>query len=270
MKPPPFHYRKPDELDEALALLAQPGSVALAGGQDLVPLLNSRQVRPSTVVDLAGLEPLRGITGGAEDVRIGALTRHRDILDSPVVRGRLGLLHLAAGHIGHGAIRNRGTFGGSCASALPGAELPTALVTLGASMHLVSAEGRRSLSAAEFFGGQHRTALWPGELVETVAVPVPPDGASWSFAEHTRRGAFKFPLISVAVLRTPAAAARIVVGGGVMGPVAVEADSTGALQELADRLALADEPQAGRLYKARIARSLIERCSRSTEATDTP
>jgi carbon-monoxide dehydrogenase medium subunit len=106
VKPPPFHYRKPDRPDEALALLARPGSVALAGGQDLVPLLNSRRIRPSTLVDITALEPLRGITADAEGVRIGALTRHRDVLDSPVVRRRLGLLHLAAGHIGHGPRRS--------------------------------------------------------------------------------------------------------------------------------------------------------------------
>jgi carbon-monoxide dehydrogenase medium subunit len=269
VKPPPFHYRKPAGLDEALALLAEPGAVALAGGQDLVPLLNSRRIRPSTVVDIDAVEALRGITGDTDGIRIGALTRHRDVLDSVVVRDRLALLHLAAGHIGHGAIRNRGTLGGSCASALPGAELPTALVALGASMHLVSTGGRRSLPAATFFGGQ-RTALRPGELVEAVTVPVPRGGVSWSFAEHTRRGAFKFPLISVAVLRAPGAVARIVVGGGATGPVAVEPDDAAGLPELADRLALADEAQAGRLYKARIARSLIEQCWRSTEVTGTP
>jgi aerobic carbon-monoxide dehydrogenase medium subunit len=274
VKPPPFHYRKPAELDQALALLAEPGAVALAGGQDLVPLLNSRRIRPSTVVDIDAVEALRGITTDGDGIRLGALTRHRDVLDSVVVRDRLALLHLAAGHIGHGAIRNRGTLGGSCASALPGAELPTALVTLGASMHLVSTGGHRSLPAATFFGGRgpggQRTALRPGELLEAVTVPVPPEGASWSFAEHTRRGAFKFPLISVAVLRTPGAVARIVVGGGATGPLAIEPDDAAGPQELADRLALADEPQAGRLYKARIARSLVERCSRSTEVTETP
>jgi carbon-monoxide dehydrogenase medium subunit len=274
VKPPPFHYRKPAGLDEALALLAEPGAVALAGGQDLVPLLNSRRIRPSTVVDIVAVEALRGITGDGDGIRLGALTRHRDVLDSVVVRDRLALLHLAAGHIGHGAIRNRGTLGGSCASALPGAEFPTVLVALGASMHLVSADGRRSLPAATFFGGQglggRQTALREGELVEAVTVPVPRGGASWSFAEHTRRGAFKFPLITVAVLRTPGAVARIVVGGGATGPVAVEPDDPAGPRELADRLALADEPQAGRFYKARIARSLIEQCSQSTEVTETP
>jgi carbon-monoxide dehydrogenase medium subunit len=279
VKPPPFHYHRPDGLDEALALLAEPGAVALAGGQDLVPLLNSRRIRPSTVVDLGAVEALRGITGERDAIRLGALTRHRDVLDSVVVRDRLALLHLAVGHIGHGAIRNRGTLGGSCASALPGAELPTALVALGASMHLVSTGGRRSLPAATFFSGQgfggqfldgQPTALRQGEVVEAVTVPVPRGGASWSFAEHTRRGAFKFPLISVAVLRTPGGVARIVVGGGATGPITIEPDDPAGPRQLADRLALADEPQAGRLYKARIARSLIEQCWRSTEVTETP
>jgi carbon-monoxide dehydrogenase medium subunit len=205
MKPPPFHYQRPAELDEALALLAEPGAVALAGGQDVVPQLNSRRLRPSTVVDIADLVPLRGITGEAGSVRIGALTRHRDVLGSPLVRDHLGLLHLAAGHIGHGAIRNRGTLGGSCASALPGAELPTALVALGATLHLVAAGGRRSVPAAGFCTGDGGSVLRRGELIEAVTVPVPPEGAVWSFAEHTRRGAFKFPLVSVAALRAPAA-----------------------------------------------------------------
>ena len=270
MKPPPFHYRKPAELDEALALLAEPAAIPLAGGQDLVPLLNSRRIRPSTVVDIDGLEPLRGIARDAEEVWIGALTRHRDVLDSPVVRKHLGLLHVAAGHIGHSAIRNRGTLGGSCASALCGAELPTALVALDASVHLVSRTGRRFLPAGAFFAGDRTTALLPGELVDGVTVPVPPNGASWSFAEHTRRGAFKFPLISVAVLRLPAGEAKIVVGGGAR-PVVVEADDARLRpSDLANLLALIEEPQAGRLFKARIAQSLIEHCLRSTKATDTP
>jgi carbon-monoxide dehydrogenase medium subunit len=271
VKPPPFHYRKPAELDEALALLAEPAAIPLAGGQDLVPLLNSRRIRPSTVVDIDGLEPLRGIADGAGQVWIGALTRHRDLLDSPVVRQHLGLLHFAAGHIGHSAIRNRGTLGGSCASALCGAELPTALVALDASVHLVSGTGRRFLPAGAFFAGDRPTALLPGELVDAVTVPVPQEGASWSFAEHTRRGAFKFPLVSVAMLRSPAGEAKIVVGGGAAGPVVVEADDARLPPlDLASLLALIDEPHAGRLFKARIARSLIEHCRRSTEATDTP
>ena len=276
MKPPPFRYRRPTDLDEALALLAAPGAVALAGGQDLVPLLNARRVRPSTVVDIAGLSALRGITDGRGEVRIGALTRHRDLLDSAVVHERLRLLHSAAGHIGHGAIRNRGTLGGSCASALPGAELPTVLVALGATLDLVSATGRRAVPAAEFFrpGGTAlgetalgETALGPGELVEAATVPVPPDGTRWSFAEHTRRGAFKFPLAGVAVLRPPTGRARIIVGGGTAGPVPVGVDEAAGLPltDLAERLALADAPQAGRTFTARIARSLIAKCLRSTE-----
>jgi carbon-monoxide dehydrogenase medium subunit len=283
MKPPPLRYRKPVEVDEALALLADPRAVPLAGGQDLVPLLNSRAVRPSTVVDIGGLEQLRGIADGAAHVRIGALTRHRQLLDSPVVRDRLGVLHRAAGHIGHGAIRNRGTVGGSCASALPGAELPTVLVALDAVVHLVSATGSRVLPAAEFFLGDRRTGLAPGELIDGVAVPVPAAGTRWTFAEHTRRGAFKFPLVSVVVLRPPpdatAPAARIVVGGGAAGPVAlgdedvaglVEPQGVGLLGDLADRLAFTDEPHAGRLFKARVARSLIRDCLRSAEVARRP
>lgn len=271
MKPPPFHYRKPDDLVEALELLAEPAAFALAGGQDLVPLLNSRKVRPSTVVDIDGLEPLRGISDEDGKVWIGALSRHRDVLDSRLVADRLGLLHKAAGHIGHGAIRNRGTLGGSCASALPGAELPAVLVALGASVHLVSAAGSRILPAGEFFGGQP-TALATGELIDGVTVPVPQDGTRWSFAEHTRRGAFKFPLVNVAVVRPPAGPARVVVGGGAAGPVALEAEQAAGLagQDLADRLTLTDDPGAGRLYKARIARALIEHCSRRAEGTNTP
>jgi carbon-monoxide dehydrogenase medium subunit len=271
VKPPPFHYRKPEGLAEALELLAEPAAMALAGGQDLVPLLSSRKVRPSTVVDIGGLEPLRGISDEDGKVRIGALSRHRDLLDTQLVQHRLGLLHEAAGHIGHGAIRNRGTLGGSCASALPGAELPTALVALGASVCLVSAGGSRILPAGEFFG-ERATALAAGELIDGVTVPVPRDGTRWSFAEHTRRGAFKFPVVSVAVLRPPTAPSRVVVGGGAAGPVILEPGQAARLtgEYLADRLAFTDDPGAGRLYKARIARALIEHCLRTAEGTDTP
>jgi CO/xanthine dehydrogenase FAD-binding subunit len=144
-------------------------------------------------------------------------------------------------------------------------------VALDASVHLVCRTGRRLLPAGAFFAGDRPTALLPGELVDGVTVPVPQEGASWSFAEYARRGAFKFPLISVAVLRLPAGETKIVVGGGGGGPVVVETDDVRLRPpDLASLLALVDEPHAGRLFKARIARSLIEHCRRSTEATDTP
>ena len=138
MKPAPFRYARPESLAEALTLLAAGGGEAklLAGGQSLVPMLNMRLVRPAVLVDLNGAaagsaaSPPRPTAAS----RIGALTRHADLAASPLVRERAPLLAEAARHVGHAAIRNRGTLGGSLAHADPAAELPAVLVALGAEL----------------------------------------------------------------------------------------------------------------------------------------
>ena len=189
MKAPDFAYACPASLDEALDLLAAHGddAVPLAGGQSLMPTLNMRLSAPALVVDIGRLDALKGIALDGERVRIGALTRHADVLASPVVQRHLPLLAEAVSHVGHVAIRNRGTFGGSIANADPAAETPACAVALGATLVLASRSGRREVAAADFFQGLFQTTRRPDEILVEAHVPVQPAGRVAAFAELARR-----------------------------------------------------------------------------------
>ena len=188
MKPGSFRYARAGSLAEAIALLAAaPGeNKVLAGGQSLVPMLNMRLVRPAVLVDVNGLRELTGITPTADGgLRIGALTRHAELAATPAVRERAPLLAEAARHVGHAAIRNQGTFGGSLAHADPAAELPAALLALDARVHVTGPRGVREIAANAFFRGLLATALEPDEILTAIDVPAPPAG--WGFVEIARR-----------------------------------------------------------------------------------
>ena len=134
MKPASFEYYDPTTLAEATDLLAQFGDQArpLAGGQSLVPLMNFR-LRPAHLIDLNGVRQLNYLKVENGELRIGATTRQRELERSGEVGARWPLLRDATRYIGHIQIRNRGTVGGSLAHAFPSAELPVAMVALGAS-----------------------------------------------------------------------------------------------------------------------------------------
>jgi aerobic carbon-monoxide dehydrogenase medium subunit len=188
MKPAPFRYARAGSLAEAVALLAAaPGDTKLlAGGQSLVPMLNMRLVRPAVLVDVNGLRELTGITPTPEGgLRIGALTRHAELTASPAVIERAPLLAEAARHVGHAAIRNQGTLGGSLAHADPAAELPAALLALDARVRVTGTRGTREVAADAFFLGLLTTALEADEMLTAIEVPAQPPG--WGFVEIARR-----------------------------------------------------------------------------------
>jgi carbon-monoxide dehydrogenase medium subunit len=188
MKPAPFRYARAGSLAEATALLAEaPGDAkVLAGGQSLVPMLNMRLVRPTVLVDVNGLRELTGIAPTPEGgLRLGALTRHAELAAAPAVIERAPLLAEAARHVGHAAIRNQGTLGGSLAHADPAAELPAALLALGARVRVTGPRGTREIAAGAFFRGLLSTALEADEILIAIEVPAQPPG--WGFAEVARR-----------------------------------------------------------------------------------
>lgn len=189
MKCPDFAYVRPGTLDEALDILGSQGggAVPLAGGQSLLAALNLRLSKPEVLVDIGGLRELRGLSSDGQAVRIGALQRHAEILDSRLIAAKTPLIAEAVRHVGHVAIRNRGTFGGSLAFADPAAELPACCVALGASITVAGRRGRRVVPAAAFFKGLFETDLQPGELIVDVVVPVQPAGRRWGFGELSRR-----------------------------------------------------------------------------------
>jgi len=189
MKLPPFEYACPATLSEAVALLAgrDGDAKAIAGGQSLMPMLAFRMARPSLLVDLRKLADLKGIRISGDGVRLGALTRWRDIEDDKRLAGAHPLLKAAIGHVAHYQIRNRGTVGGSLAHADPAAEMPGIAVTCDAEIAVTGKSGTRTIKAGDFFQGALTTALEPNELITEVRLPAWPKGRRFAFQEFARR-----------------------------------------------------------------------------------
>ncbi len=201
MKPAPFEYRDPRSVDEVVALMAAHGDEAkvLAGGQSLVPMLNFRLARPALVVDVNRVAGLDGLAEDGGVLRVGALVRQRRLERWAAERAPL----LAAGlrHVGHPAIRVRGTVGGSIVHADPAAELPALLLCFEGRVRARSRAGERTIPAADFFLGPLATALAAEELVVETCWPLPPPGTGWGFHEVARRHG-DFALVGAAALVT--------------------------------------------------------------------
>lgn len=189
MKPAPFAYTKARTLKEAVALLAKHKDDArlLAGGQSLIATLNMRLSAPDLLIDINGIKNLNGIAKKGKHVEIGALARHAQVERSDVVAKFAPLIALAIPHIGHPAIRNRGTFGGSIAFADPAAELPACLLALGGEIDIAGPRGKRGIKADVFFKGLFETALRAQEMITAVRVPIADKNTRVGFAELARR-----------------------------------------------------------------------------------
>ena len=200
MKPAPFAYHRPTSLDEALALLARygPDGRVLAGGQSLVPALNMRLATPAALIDINRVHGLDGIVMEGDALVIGALARHDVVEHSALVARHAPLIAQAMPHVGHRAIRARGTLGGSVALADPAAELPACLLALDAVVRAAGPEGAREIPAAWFFRGIYTTDLREGEIVTAVAVPVTRTGWRSRFDELARRHG-DYALVGLAV-----------------------------------------------------------------------
>ncbi len=188
MKPAPFDYHAPRQLQEAAELLASlPNAKILAGGQSLVPMMNFRYVIVDHLVDLGGVDDLRGIAVGDGRLRIGAMMRQRDLEFSPEVARHCPLLAEALRYVGHRQTRNRGTIGGSLAHADPAAELPAVCAAYDAVVHLASIRGLRAVPFAEFTTGFMATVLEPDEMIAAVELPIWRLGHGHGFHEFARR-----------------------------------------------------------------------------------
>lgn len=201
MKPPPFDYYAPSGIDEAIELLARHGGDArlLAGGQSLVPLLNFRLSAPAVLVDLNRVAGLAYIREEKGSVRMGAMTRQREIEFSPLVTSRLPLLADATRWVGHLPTRTRGTIGGSIAHADPAAEYPTVAAALDAELVIRGPGGERVVRPAEFFQGLMTTALNPGEMLAEVRMPVAQPNSGCAFEEFSRRHG-DFAIVGIAAM----------------------------------------------------------------------
>ena len=287
MKPAKFTYACPRSVEEALALLAEGGEGAklLAGGQSLVPLLNLRMAQVDSLIDLNRLTDLSFITRENGTLRVGALTRHRQLEVSDEARAAQPLLSRAAAEVGHLAIRNRGTIGGSLVHADPAAEWPLVAVALDAQLVLRSQGNMRTIAAREFFLAPLTTVIEPHELLCEVRFPVASGRTVWGFQELCRRPG-DFAIAAVACRLTldqngACTAVSLAVGGAHSTPLLIaeiekavkgNRGEEGAIKGAAEITAAAVEPPADvhgsaefrrRMVKVMTARALREAWKRT-------
>jgi carbon-monoxide dehydrogenase medium subunit len=189
VKPAPFEYAAPERLEEAVGLLAEHGEEAkvLAGGQSLLPLLAMRLATPALLVDLNRIRGLDEVRIEDGTLTIGALARERAVEELPGLADRAPIVAEAVALIGHVAIRNRGTVGGSIAHADPAAEWPALLLALDGEVEVVGPGGPRTIPAPELFETYFTTSLQPTEVIREVRVRLPGPGAGSAFVEFARR-----------------------------------------------------------------------------------
>ncbi|CEJ15834.1 6-hydroxypseudooxynicotine dehydrogenase complex subunit alpha [bacterium YEK0313] len=277
MKARAFAYLRPATVAEALDAFAGAAGDAsyIAGGQSLVPALALRLQAPDRLIDIAHIAALAGIRLDGETLRIGALTRHAQLIDDPLIARHAPLLAEAAPHIAHPAIRNRGTIGGSLALADPAAELPAMMLAAGAAIEIAGPDGVRQVAADDFFLDLYQTALAPGELITAVLVPVARPDERFAFDELARRrgdyalvGAgirarhaggtvaeIRIAFLSVAATPLRARAAEEALAGTVL-----DADAIARAQEaLDDDLDPSDEAHMPAATRRHLARVLLSR-----------
>jgi len=201
MKPAPFEYHVPNTIDQSLALLGEYADEVkiLAGGQSLVPAMNFRVVQPAVLVDINRVPELGYIREDGDVLRVGAMTRERQLEFDPLIEKRTPLLAEALPFIAHPQIRNRGTIGGSLVNADPAAELPVLMLALSARLKVQNVSGKRWIEAKDFFVGMFTTALEADEMLVEIELPVMQKRTGWSFMEVAPRKG-DYALMGVAAL----------------------------------------------------------------------
>jgi len=188
-----FNYHRPASVEDAVALFndAEDGFY-LSGGQTLIPTLKQRLAAPTDLIDLSGIESLRGVTIADGLVSVGAFTCHADVAGSTEIQRSLPVLSALAGQIGDAQVRNLGTIGGSVANSDPAADYPAAVIGLGATIHTQ----RRSIPGDEYFQDLFETALEPGEILTRIDFPIPDRAAYRKFPNPASRYAVAGVLVA--------------------------------------------------------------------------
>jgi carbon-monoxide dehydrogenase medium subunit len=173
-------YEKATSVAHALALLARFGPEAriLAGGHSLIPMMKLRLAQPETLIDINALTELSYLTVTGQELRIGAMTRHAQLLDSAEAARHFAILHDAEQVIADPVVRNWGTVGGSLCQADPSEDLSAAFAALKATMVIAHPEGTRTVPARDFHTGPYETVVAPGEILTEIRVPIRPGGGS--------------------------------------------------------------------------------------------
>ena len=226
MIPAKFDYVRPGSLDEAVSALAGGGDDAkvIAGGQSLLPLLRLRLAYPDLLVDVGGLDELRGVTDAGDALVIGARTTLYDLVRDPLVAEHAGLLAQATATVADPAVRHRGTLGGALAHGDPAGDLPAVILAMDAVMIARGPGGEREIPAADFFVDYLTTSLEPDEIL--TAIRIPKLGPGWGYRyEKFHRTAQAWATVGVAALvrRSNGSVAEARIGLTNMGTTPVRA-----------------------------------------------
>ncbi|MBX6426242.1 MAG: xanthine dehydrogenase family protein subunit M [Variibacter sp.] len=205
-----FDFHRPTTLRQAVSLLAKSEDAKLlAGGHSLIPVMKLRLASPRTLIDLSQIQELTGVELKGRSLVIGAMTRHRDVANSPIVQEAMPGLAAVPASIGDPHVRNRGTIGGSIANNDPNADYPAACLGLGATI----ITNKRKIPADEFFTGLFETALEPDEIITKVSFPITRKCAYEKF-KHPASG---FALVGVFVAKRGSEVRVAVTGAGASG-----------------------------------------------------
>jgi aerobic carbon-monoxide dehydrogenase medium subunit len=256
MIPGKFDYVRPDTVDDAVRALADAGDEAkvIAGGQSLLPLLRLRLAYPEVLIDVGGIDELRGVTDAGNALVIGARTTHYQLVHDPLVAEHAGLLAQATSTVADPAVRHRGTLGGALAHADPAGDLPAVILALDSTMIVRGPGGEREIAAADFFVDYLTSSLEPDEIL--TAIRIPKLGPGWGYRyEKFHRTAQSWATVGVAALvrRDNGHVAEARIGLTNMGTVPVRATaaeqaargveaSRDALNEAATQAAEGTEP----------------------------
>jgi aerobic carbon-monoxide dehydrogenase medium subunit len=218
--PAQVEYEKATSVEHALSLLARyaPGARVLAGGHSLIPMMKLRLAQPEVLVDINAITGLRYIEPAGDELRIGALARHADLLAAPAAGEHFAILHDAERVIADPIVRNWGTIGGSLCQADPSEDLSAAFAALKGSMIIHSADGSREVSARAFHTGPYQTVVGPAEMLTEIRLPIRPDGGS-AYIKVARR-AGDWPI--------GAAGAAVWLAGDVISDVGIGLTAVGA------------------------------------------
>jgi carbon-monoxide dehydrogenase medium subunit len=256
-------YARPQSVEEAVNLLAaREDARALAGGQSLVNVMKTRVASPELVVDLNGIDALRGIEDDGGALVIGSMTTYSAIVDSPEVASARPILAACARTIADVQVRNRGTIGGNVCSNDPTNHFPPLLAALGAELTILGAGGERTVGTDEFFEGVYLTAVQPGEVLTKVRIPAKGDARDgWASVTLGRDGT---GIVNVAA-SVKDGTARLAIGCVAATPVVVTASADETAVKDAVRAADLDPPpdvHASADYRRHLAEVLAARAVR--------
>jgi carbon-monoxide dehydrogenase medium subunit len=203
MIPNAFEYHAPKTLDDAIRLLGEYPDEAklLAGGHSLLPMMKLRFAEPTHLVDINGIEGLRGVRLDGDTIVIGAMTTENQLIASQVLQQHCPLLPEAARNISDPQVRNRGTIGGDIAHGDPANDHPALMLACGAEFTLTGADGSRSVAAADFFLGTYWTALEEGEILTEIRIPAFQSGTGSAYCKLKRKQGDWATAASAVVLR---------------------------------------------------------------------